>query len=133
MLLCKNKFPLKDKSSISHSNQCQGDLCPMPSAHNRDYPRGNLWTNCKKTHSKGNPTHKTNSLKTFVKSEPNRKPFSPCTLCGDNNLPLFNCIQCKGNLCNKCGNGHYLERSNHKISLIKLNIPKEFKFSPHCK
>ena len=79
---CKSKFPLKDKSSITHCNQCQGELCP----------------NCTKTHTKGNPTHKTTTLKTFIKDEPNGKLFSPCTLCGDsidNNSPMFNCTQCK--------------------------------------
>ena len=51
-----------------------------------------------------------------------------CVNCGDqlnNNSPLLNCSQCKGELCNKCANGHYKERPNHKLSLVKIISPEE--------
>ena len=51
-----------------------------------------------------------------------------CATCGtklNNNTPLFNCNKCKGDLCNKCGNNHAKTNPNHKLTLVKYDVPEK--------
>ena len=109
--LCKNSMPFTNNKSILHCYPCQKNLC----------------NNCSNIHNKENPSHKANYLETYIKNNDVIEYPNKCIKCDkniDNNLPLLNCLQCKGNLCNKCINDHYREMPNHKISMIKLINPE---------
>ena len=104
--LCKDNVPFDNNKSILHCYPCQINLCD----------------NCAKNHNKENPSHRPNSLKTYIRNDIVEYP-NKCIKCDNNisnKLPLLNCFQCKGNLCNICINDHYREMPNHKISMIKL-------------
>ena len=110
--LCQNKIKFKDNHYITHCNKCKGNLC------NR----------CENIHLKKNPLHKLISLSTLLITDTsNIENYYNCIKCSmdlNNSLYLYNCPQCKGNLCHNCGNDHHKKFPRHKLSILKANLPE---------
>ena len=110
-LICQKKIKFKDNNYITHCNKCDGNIC----------------NNCEKIHSKKKPLHKFISLNTMVINDTsNIENYYTCVNCSkdlNNNLFLYNCPQCNGNLCYICGNVHFKENPKHKISILKSKLP----------
>ena len=109
--LCQKKIKFKDNNYITHCNKCKGNLC------NR----------CENIHSKRKPLHKFTSLNTmFINDTSNIENYYKCLKCSKdltNNLFLYNCPQCNGNLCNPCGNDHPKDNPKHKLFILKADLP----------
>ena len=109
-LICQKKIKFKDNNYITHCNKCNGNIC----------------NNCEKIHSKKKPLHKFISLNTMVINDTsNIENYYTCVNCSkdlNNNLFLYNCPQCNGNLCNSCGNEHFKENPKHKLFILKARL-----------
>ena len=108
--ICENKIPFRDNNYITHCNKCKGNLC----------------NKCENIHLKKKPLHKFISLNTMIINDTsNIENYYQCSKCSkdlNNNLYLYNCPQCHGNLCYNCGNEHFKENLKHKICILKSKI-----------
>ena len=109
-IICQNKILFKDNNYITHCNKCKGNLC----------------NKCESTHSKKKPLHKFISLNTMIINDTsNIENYYKCVNCSqdlNNNIYLYNCPQCNGNLCKNCGNEHFKENPKHKICILKSKL-----------
>ena len=118
--ICENKIPFRDNNYITHCNKCRGNLC----------------NKCENVHSKKKPLHKFISLNTMIINDTsNIENYYKCLKCSkdlNNNLYLYNCSQCSGNLCYNCGNEHFKENPKHKISILKSKIQTLINNDANC-
>ena len=71
--------------------------------------------------------HNNNNLKLLVKKPDEEELPLKCNQCKNDlnkDQPIQNCSTCK-NLCNNCADNHAITKPNHKISLIKYDIPEK--------
>ena len=109
-IICQNKILFKDNNYITHCNKCKGNLC----------------SKCENIHSKKKPLHKFISLNTMIINDTsNIENYYKCVNCSqdlNNNIYLYNCHQCNGNLCKNCGNEHFKEYQKHRIRILKSKL-----------
>ena len=119
-IICSNKITFKDNNYITHCNKCKGNLC----------------NKCENVHLKKKPLHKFISINTMVINDTsNIENYYKCLKCSqdlNNNLYLYNCPQCNGNLCHMCGNEHFKENPKHKICILKSKIQKSLNNDMNC-
>ena len=110
---CYEDLPLSDNTFINHCNNCLGNICES----------------CIPNHINNNPNHNISNIKLVSDNEPCNKK-GKCSNCEDNikyldNYPIYNCENCKGDLCDKCGNEHILKNQKHKTILVKKKVIKK--------
>ena len=105
-LICYCDIPFNNNGKIIYCNNCPGSLC----------------NKCQREHFKKYQDHKTNEINSLIiEKDKNKNKINLCDECGNaiNLNTIFNCNNCKNNLCNKCANSHIKNKPDHEIIIIK--------------
>ena len=117
-LICQKNINFKENEDNNYCSRCDGIICE----------------NCIKIHFKKNDSHKIFPIHIIKKTNNKTSlnlPNKNCILC-DSNITneirdsiIFNCYQCEGDLCNKCGKDHFINKPNHKLFIIKYILQEK--------
>jgi len=110
---CYNDLSLMDNEIVCHCNTCLGNLCES----------------CKDNHLNNN--HNLSNINILISKD--NEDISENKICIEckikieylNNYPIYKCLNCEGELCDKCGNNHFLNGPNHKIILVRKKYLNE--------